>query len=59
MLAVMSCERISISLTKAGTKFEVFDLLALQKMVGSEIRGSDKQRRNMTMMMVMMNRKRH
>lgn len=59
MLAVMSCERISISLTKAGTKYEVFDLLALQKMVGSEIRGSDKQRRNMTMMMVMMNRKRH
>lgn len=59
MLEVMSCERISISLTKAGTKYEVFDLLALQKMVGSEIRGSDKQRRNMMMMMVMMNRKSH
>lgn len=59
MLVVMSCERISISLTKAGTKFEVFALLAPQKMADSEILGSDRQRGNMMMMMVMMNSKSH
>lgn len=60
MLVVMSCARVSISLTKAGTKFEVFALLALQKMDDSEILGSDEQRGNMIMMrMVMVNRKSH
>lgn len=56
VLVVMSCERVSISLTKSGTKFEVFALLAPQKIADPEILGSDKQRGNM---LVMMNRKSH